>query len=152
MPVSVYRRFYPKDKELPTSAGSVIGTERHSFDPSDEQVERADLDPEDIVPAFRRAVNMSAAQIEAFLKTPESTEAGFFHKGEDESVGHVSGRRIVKLLRKGWKTKRDLWWMRKVCGYVARHTKQRPRGDVNGTVWLASLRNWGHDPLKKKKK
>ena len=45
-------------------------------------------------------------------------------------------------------TEKDLERMRKVHGYVARHTKQRPAGDVAGTPWRYSLMNWGHDPLK----
>jgi hypothetical protein len=130
------------------SRGSTIGSERHSFDPSDAQVEAADLDPKSIRAAFKRAVNMTPGQIAAFLRTPESKEAGFFHRGERESVGHVSGRRIIRLLQFGPRSRRDLWWMRKVAGYVARHRKQRPHGDVRNSVWRASLRNWGHDPLK----
>jgi hypothetical protein len=38
--------------------------------------------------------------------------------------------------------------MQKVAGYVARHLKQRPKGDVSETRWRYSLMNWGHDPLK----
>lgn len=39
--------------------------------------------------------------------------------------------------------------MRKVVGYVHRHSAQRPSGDVSGTKWRYSLMNWGHDPEKK---
>jgi hypothetical protein len=38
--------------------------------------------------------------------------------------------------------------MAKVVGYVNRHLKQRPGGDVEDTHWRYSLMNWGHDPLK----
>jgi Protein of unknown function (DUF3140) len=38
--------------------------------------------------------------------------------------------------------------MRKVIGYVQRHTAPRPEGDVTQTRWRFSLMNWGHDPLK----
>jgi hypothetical protein len=38
--------------------------------------------------------------------------------------------------------------MRKVIGYVHRHLKQRPKGDVAHRPWRYSLMNWGHDPLK----
>ena len=38
--------------------------------------------------------------------------------------------------------------MRKVVGYIHRHLKQRPGGDVTDTRWRKSLMNWGHDPLK----
>ena len=38
--------------------------------------------------------------------------------------------------------------MRKVVGYVKRHSAQRPDGDVTDTPWRYSLMNWGHDPAK----
>lgn len=38
--------------------------------------------------------------------------------------------------------------MRKVTGYIKRHTSQRPDGDVTETPWRSSLMNWGHDPLR----
>jgi hypothetical protein len=38
--------------------------------------------------------------------------------------------------------------MRKVIGYIHRHTAQRPGADVTDTCWRQSLMNWGHDPLK----
>ena len=100
---------------------------------------------------FGEAVNMTAAELEKWLKTEESREVGW--KGEDghgtgESVGHKSGTRIVELLR----TKsadlddEDLAHMKKVVGYVHRHLAQRPSGDVTETRWRYSLMNWGHDP------
>lgn len=42
----------------------------------------------------------------------------------------------------------DCAHMKKVNGYVARHSAQRPDGDVSDTPWRYSLMNWGHDPLK----
>ena len=38
--------------------------------------------------------------------------------------------------------------MNKVQGYIARHVKQRPSGDVESSRWRYSLMNWGHDPSK----
>lgn len=39
--------------------------------------------------------------------------------------------------------------MKKVHGYVARHTKQKPsKEDIETSKWRYSLMNWGHDPLK----
>ena len=41
--------------------------------------------------------------------------------------------------------------MRKVVGYVARHSAQRPDksdDELAHTRWAASLKNWGHDPLR----
>ena len=43
----------------------------------------------------------------------------------------------------------DLARMRKICGYIKRHTAQRPEKSVLETSrWRYSLMNWGHDPLK----
>ena len=70
--------------------------------------------------------------------------------GGPESVGHASGRRIVRLLGKDRDalTKGDWAHMRKVIGYVHRHLAQRPTGeDVKTSRWRYSLMNWGHDPL-----
>ncbi|MFI8186950.1 DUF3140 domain-containing protein [Actinacidiphila glaucinigra] len=105
-------------------------------------------DRNDAVDAFEEAVNMTAAQLEKWLATEESKSVGQSDGGE--SVGHASGRRIVTLLRtdKGDLNDDDLAHMRKVVGYVHRHLKQRPGGDVTDTRWRYSLLNWGHDPLK----
>ncbi|MFY1637682.1 DUF3140 domain-containing protein [Solwaraspora sp. WMMB335] len=99
--------------------------------------------------SFVEAVNMSPGDLEKWLRSSQSQEAGQ-HKDGGESVGHASGRRIVELLR----TKRealsddDYAHMRKVVGYVHRHLAQRPSGDVTETRWRYSLMNWGHDPLR----
>ncbi|WP_033439114.1 DUF3140 domain-containing protein [Saccharothrix sp. NRRL B-16314] len=97
---------------------------------------------------FEDAVNMTAAELERWLKTEESQSVGQSDGGE--SVGHESGRRIVELLRKKEDevTDDDREHMRKVVGYVHRHLAQRPDGDVEHTRWRYSLMNWGHDPLK----
>ncbi|MBW4718713.1 DUF3140 domain-containing protein [Saccharothrix obliqua] len=97
---------------------------------------------------FDQAVNMTATELERWLETDESKSVGQSTGGE--SVGHESGRRIVRLLRKkkGELTEDDQEHMRKVVGYVHRHLAQRPDGDVEHTRWRYSLMNWGHDPLK----
>ena len=100
---------------------------------------------------FAKAVNMTAAEIEDWLKTKESKAVGF--KGADgtakESVGHASGRRIVEIL--GKKTAElsdsDYAHMRKVVGFVRRHCAQRP-ANIYTSRWRHSLMNWGHDPVK----
>ena len=98
---------------------------------------------------FQDAVNMSADELETWLRTDESRGVGQ-KSGGAESVGHESGRRIVTLLRtkKADLTDDDEAHMRKVVGYVHRHLAQRPDGDVTDTKWRYSLMNWGHDPLK----
>lgn len=99
---------------------------------------------------FGDAVNMSPKELEDWLETEESRSVGWTRSGEDEAVGHQSGRRIVELKRKTVDelSSDDYAHMQKVVGYVHRHTAQPPDGDVSDTRWRYSLMNWGHDPLK----
>lgn len=81
------------------------------------------------------------------------TPNGVGAKGEDTSggsVGHRSGRQIVRILgtRGSDLTDKDPAHMREVVGYVKRHLAQRPSGEVTETDWRYSLMNWGHDPVK----
>ena len=41
----------------------------------------------------------------------------------------------------------DTVTMRKVIGFVRRHSAQRPDNTVTSR-WRYSLMNWGHDPIK----
>ena len=101
--------------------------------------------------AFYGAVNMSASELTDWLTTEESLKVGW--KGSDgqsrESVGHASGRRIVDILRKTVEelTPEDYAQMRRVIGFVRRHSAQRPE-NIYTSRWRYSLMNWGHDPLK----
>lgn len=94
---------------------------------------------------------MTAAELEHWLRTPESRTVGW--KGKDgqrrESVGHASGRRIVAILRANSSglSDDDYAHMRKVVGFVRRHRAQEPANKVTSR-WRYSLMNWGHDPLK----
>lgn len=101
---------------------------------------------------FGAAVNMEPADLRSWLETAASKAVGWPRdRGEGvESVGHASGRRILKILSTPSEelSDDDYRHMRKVAGYVARHLKQRPKGDVSETRWRYSLMNWGHDPLK----
>jgi hypothetical protein len=98
---------------------------------------------------FRDAVNLSPAELEAWLRSEPSRKVGQKRRGA-ESIGHASGRRIVALLRTDEADfdEADVAHMRRVIGFVARHAAQRPRGDVTNTRWRYSLMNWGHDPLR----
>jgi hypothetical protein len=98
----------------------------------------------DVRQEFHNVVNMTAPQIRAWLATPESKRVGFTYKGERESVGRKSARKIIRMLTGG---EFDEAHARKVIGYVHRHLAQRPSGDVSETPWRYSLMNWGHDPL-----
>jgi hypothetical protein len=106
-------------------------------------------DLDEVYDDFTDAVNMTPKELERWLDTDESKEVGDT-SGGGESTGHQSGRRIlaIKDTKKGDLTEADVAHMRKVVGYVARHSQQRPSGDVTDTRWRYSLMNWGHDPLK----
>lgn len=99
---------------------------------------------------FHDLVNLTAKQLEDWLQTEESKAVGQKDDG-GESTGHQSGREIVDILRKrnADYTDEDYAHMRKVIGYIKRHSAQRPKGDVDDTPWRYSLMNWGHDPLGK---
>ena len=109
------------------------------------------LDRAKVAANFARSVNMSVAELEEWLKSPESRRVGW--KGANgaaaESIGHASGRRIVQILRKrnDERTPDDYAHMRKVVGFIARHSAQRPE-NVYTSRWRYSLMNWGHDPAK----
>jgi hypothetical protein len=109
------------------------------------------IDTEKFSREFAAAVNMSAAELELWLRTPSSRSVGW--KGVDgkdrESIGHSSGRRIVEILRKasGELTPDDYAHMRKVVGFVRRHGAQRPE-NIYTSRWRYSMMNWGHDPVK----
>ncbi len=98
---------------------------------------------------FRDTVNMTAGELEKWLRSEESNDVGQ-KSGTSESTGHASGRRIVALLRsnKADLTDDDYGHMRKVVGYAHRHLAQRPSGDITESAWRYSLMNWGHDPCK----
>ncbi|MEH1916416.1 DUF3140 domain-containing protein [Nostoc sp.] len=100
-----------------------------------------------VIDEFHQAVNMTPKELESWLDTDESQTVGQ-KDGDDESIGHKSGRRIIQLLqKKDDYTNDDLSHMKKVISYVHRHLAQQPSGDLD-TRWCYSLKNWGHDPLK----
>lgn len=104
----------------------------------------------DVRARFEQDVNMTASAIEKWLDSDDSRKVGQKKDGSGESTGHQEGRRIVDILhkKKDDLTDDDYAHMKKVSGYVARHGKQRPSGDVTDTPWRYSLMNWGHDPKK----
>jgi hypothetical protein len=110
-----------------------------------------DFDRAKIERDFSALVNMTPHQLERWLKTADSRSVGW--KGRDgsahESVGHASGRQIVRILRTAHSdlSHGDYEHMRKVIGFVRRHLAQEP-DNVATSRWRYSLMNWGHDPLK----
>ena len=116
------------------------------------------LDPESaglIRAEFNALVNLSPAELRAWLETPQSRKVGMIRRGESESVGRQSARRILAIRATPHDdlTESDYAHMKKVIGYCRRHLAQRPQvlrmgGDVEHTRWRWSLMNWGHDPLR----
>jgi hypothetical protein len=104
-------------------------------------------DSQQIIEDFKHVVNMSPQQLKSWLETEDSQKVGQ-KNGDDESIGHKSGERIVELLDRDNYSDDDLAHMRKVLSYVRRHSAQRPQGEIEDTRWRYSLMNWGHDPLK----
>lgn len=114
-------------------------------------------DADEVRKAFREAVNMTPAALRKWLASDESKEVGMVRGtglkadgAKGQSVGHHMGERILEIKDKKASelTEADIADMNKVVGYVNRHSKQRPKGDVTETKWRKSLMNWGHDPLK----
>lgn len=109
------------------------------------------IDRDQLCQQFAAAVNMTASELEQWLRTRSSRSVGW--KGTDgqdrESVGHASGRRIAQILRKtnDELTPDDYAHMRKVVGFVRRHRAQQPE-NIYTSRWRYSMMNWGHDPLK----
>ncbi|CAN8096928.1 unnamed protein product [Discula destructiva] len=115
-----------------------------------------------VISEFNEYVNMTASELEKWLKSDDSNSAGWAKDGgEGESVGHNSGRKIVEILKSnpdknpdGY-TEDQLAHMRKVASYCKRHLAQESAGnqskdaeDVKKTQSYISLKNWGHDFLK----
>jgi hypothetical protein len=86
--------------------------------------------------AFRQAANMARRELERWLATEESQSVGWTRDGDDEAVGHQSGRRVVELKRKkvAELSDSDYAHMEKVIGYVHRHKAQPPKANRRRAV------------------
>lgn len=115
-----------------------------------DRTSHAEAARDEVIRDFKDRVNLAPAELERWLERPESKEVGQKSGGTGESVGHDSGRRIVKVLRtkKADYDDADIDHMRKVNGYIARHLAQRPDGEVTDSRWRYSLMNLGPDPTK----
>ncbi|KAG6288583.1 hypothetical protein E4U46_003151 [Claviceps purpurea] len=119
---------------------------------------------DEVIQEFNDLVNMTASELEKWLKSSDSNSAGWPKDSEGgESVGHDSGRKIVEILKANPQKKPDRYdddqveHMRKVVSYCKRHLAQESSANKNKsteelkkTKSYASLKNWGHDILKKK--
>ena len=109
----------------------------------------SDDEKDDIYSDFKDLVNMAPKEIEDWLDTEESKSVGQTKDGNSESIGHKSGKKIVKIKRKKKAdlTEGDYDHMKKVISYISRHKAQKPKA-VEGSNWAYSLKNWGYDPGK----
>ncbi|KAG6365710.1 hypothetical protein INS49_007321 [Diaporthe citri] len=119
-------------------------------------------DDKDVIAEFNEYVNMTASELEKWLKSEESSEAGWRKDGGDgKSVGQESGEKIIEILKANPKkdpekyTEDQIQHMRKVASYCKRHLAQESASleekdpeDAKKTKSYISLKNWGHDPLK----
>lgn len=90
----------------------------------------------EVIADFNEYVNMTASELENWLKSDDSNSAGW-PKGSEggESVGHDSGRRIVEILKSNPSKEPDKYTdeqvehMRKVAAYCKRHLAQESAGN-----------------------
>jgi len=104
---------------------------------------------------FNALTNLAPQELRDWLETSQSRKVGMVRRGETESVGRQSARKIlaIKARRIEDLSDADYAHMKKVIGYCRRHLAQRPLalrtgGDLTNTRWRWSLMNWGHDPLR----
>lgn len=119
-------------------------------------------DDKDVIAEFNEYVNMTASELEKWLKSEESSEAGWRKDGGDgKSVGQDSGEKIIEILKANPNkdpekyTEDQIQHMRKVASYCKRHLAQESGSleekdpeEAKKTKSYISLKNWGHDPLK----
>jgi len=111
---------------------------------------------EEVIKEWNEYVNMSVSELKEWLETEESQTAGWSKSdGSGESIGHESGRKIIKILEKNPDKdpeeydEEDIEHMRKVVAYCKRHLAQEETAKKNtDSKSYKSLKNWGHDPLK----
>ncbi|KIV90467.1 hypothetical protein PV10_07773 [Exophiala mesophila] len=111
---------------------------------------------QDVIKDFNKTVNMTADELEKWLKLEASQNSGWSKDdGSGESVGHESGRKIIAILQKNPKKdpskydQDDIAHMRKVAAYNKRHLAQEEKAkqDTESNSYK-SLKNWGHDAQK----
>ncbi|KAF2157717.1 hypothetical protein K461DRAFT_290007 [Myriangium duriaei CBS 260.36] len=115
-------------------------------------------DDKTVIKEFGELINMSASELKDWLKQEDSAGAGWSKDdGSGETIGHESGRKIIKILEKNPKKDPskydddDIPHMRKVVAYNKRHLAQEESAKKNPNSKSAkSLKNWGHDPQKTK--
>lgn len=105
---------------------------------------------------WKTLVNMSASELEAFMKTDEGKAAGL-SKAEAKEKGIKSGQESAEWILKMKKTKREDWtpemwdWAKRQVSFNSRMIGNKgPLYDDKGnkTRKHTSLLIWGHNPEK----
>ncbi|OCL07099.1 hypothetical protein AOQ84DRAFT_378025 [Glonium stellatum] len=113
-------------------------------------------DNDTVIREFNELVNMDAGELKEWLGKDESAGAGWGKDdGSGETIGHESGRKIVKILEKNASRdpegygQDDIDHMRRVVAYNKRHLAQEQAAKQDAHSKSAkSLKNWGHDAQK----
>ncbi|PQE13024.1 dna-binding protein [Rutstroemia sp. NJR-2017a BBW] len=113
-------------------------------------------DDQTVIEEWDQLVNMTADELEAWLKEESSQSSGWSKDdGSGETIGHESGRKIIEILQKNPNKdpkkydEDDIAHMRKVVAYCKRHLAQEEKAKQDPESRSArSLKNWGHDPQK----
>ncbi|KAJ5971507.1 uncharacterized protein N7479_001425 [Penicillium vulpinum] len=103
---------------------------------------------------FNDLVNMTPTELRGWLEEEQSLTSGW-EGSSGETIGHESGRRIVRILEHNPTANpsdysdQDIDHMRRVVSYCKRHLAQEERAkhDTSSKSYR-SLKNWGHDALK----
>lgn len=105
---------------------------------------------------WKSLVNMTAAQLQKFMKSDEGKEAGLTKKKATAlgiSSGHESASWILKMKKTPYKNWTPMMhkWAKKQISFISRMKGNKgPLYDDKGrkTRKLTSLLIWGHDPEK----
>ncbi|KAI2766165.1 hypothetical protein DTO012A8_8617 [Penicillium roqueforti] len=111
-------------------------------------------DRDTVIGEFNDLVNMTPIELRGWLEQEQSQPSGWAGSS-GETIGHESGRRIVRILEHNPNenpsdySDQDIDHMRRVVSYCKRHLAQEERAkyDTNSKSYR-SLKNWGHDSLK----
>jgi len=111
----------------------------------------ADDNKEDLWKEFKQKQNMTTQELETWLDTEESKNAGK-QMDNGETVGHSAGRSILDIKKKDKADFTQANWdrIKETVGIYHQklHPSQKPASDVEGSAWHHALKNWGHDALK----
>ncbi len=111
----------------------------------------ADYNQEEVWKEFQEKQNMTSSELESWLDTEESKNAGK-EMDNGETVGHSAGRSILNIREKSKSELTEANWDRinETVGIYHQklHPSQKPSSNVEDSNWHRALKNWVHDALK----